>query len=203
MSYLLEALKKSDKERQRGTIPDLQTDHSRPSVRRKRQRTSSWRFPGIIILVLLCGGGLFWWQYGNQVSQTKDSSPEPEVSVVKKEVSVPVTATQKVTSRIVAAVNTVKTKPNVEEEKEASPVVNVAFVPPLLDELPVAVRAAIPDLSFAGHVYSDVPQKRLIIINNRIVREGDLIANGLTLEEIDSKGVVLRYESSIFRVELF
>ena len=84
-----------------------------------------------------------------------------------------------------------------------TPVGDVASVVPLLDELPVAIRAAIPDLSFAGHVYSDVPQKRLIIINNRIVREGDLVTNGLTLEKIDSEGVVLRYESSVFRVKLF
>jgi len=48
-----------------------------------------------------------------------------------------------------------------------------------------------------------VPQKRLIIINNRIVREGDLIANGLSLEKIDPDGVVLRYETSVFRVKLF
>jgi general secretion pathway protein B len=200
MSYLLEALKKSDKERQRGTIPDLQTDHSRPSGRRERQRTTSWRFPGIVVFVLLCGG-LFWMQYGRQDSNTKESVPESGVLVAKEEVAVPVVVVVKKAPAKTVVV--VKEQPNVEETNKVIPVADIAFVPPLLDELPVAVRAAIPDLSFAGHVYSDVPQKRLIIINNRIVREGDLIVNGLTLEEIESDGVVLRYESSIFRVELF
>jgi len=199
MSYLLEALKKSDKERQRGTIPDLQTDHSQPSVRRKRQKKMSWRFPGIVVFALLCGG-LLWGQYGRHDSNIKESEPESEALVVKDEVLAPVAVVKKAPAKTVAVV---KTELNVEKKIEATSVTDVAFVPPLLDELPVAVRAAIPDLSFAGHVYSDVPLKRLIIINNRIVREGDLIVNGLTLEEIESDGVVLRYESSVFRVELF
>ena len=202
MSYLLEALKKSDRERQRGTIPDLQTDHSRPVVRRKRQRSFSWYFPGIVVLILLCGGWDFWWQSGRQITHTKESvpTPETEVLVVKKNVSVPVAKEKKAASRVVASVNV---KTNREQEKEVTSKTDIAFVPPLLDELPVAVRAAIPELSFAGHVYSNVPQKRLIIINNRIVREGDLVVNGLTLEEIDNNGVVLRFKSSIFRVKLF
>ncbi len=200
MSYLLEALKKSDKERKRGAIPDLQADHSRPSVRRKRKRTSSWYFVGVVALALSCGGGLFWWQYGNQATRSDESLPETAVSVVEKEVSVVIPNGQKASPAVVA---TVEPEPVVDENKETIPVVAVAFVPPLLDELPVTVRAAIPDLSFAGHVYSDVPQKRLIIINNRIVREGDLVVTGLTLEEIYNKGVILRYNSSVFRVELF
>jgi len=199
MSYLLEALKKSDKERQRGAIPDLQTDHSQPSVRRKRQRTSSWYFPGVVAFVLLCGGGLFWWQYTPQSTQGDGSFPNSLELLVKKEDPLPVPEVKVNLPRVVVAAKT----ESVIEEDEAAPVADVAFVPPLLEELPVAIRAAIPDLSFAGHVYSDVPQKRLIIINNRIVREGDLVGNGLTLEKIDSEGVVLRYESSVFRVKLF
>ena len=96
-------------------------------------------------------------------------------------------------------------KKSVPEMKAAvpAPAVQDELVVPLMEELPVAIRAGLPDLSFAGHVYSDVPQQRLIIINNRIVREGDLIANGLCLEKIDLEGVVLRYNSTVFRVKLF
>ena len=74
---------------------------------------------------------------------------------------------------------------------------------PLLDELPLSVRAAIPDLRFAGHVYSDQPQKRMIIINSRVVREGDRVDNGLTLERITNRGVVMRFKRSLFQVKLF
>ena len=199
MSYLLEALKKSDKERQRGAIPDLQTDHSQPSVRRKRQRTILWYLSGVAVLVLLCGGGLFWWQYGLQSAQTDESLQDTVKLPVKKEEPLPIPEAKVTPPTVVVAAQT----ESVVEEEEVTPVADAIFVPPLLDDLPVAIRAAIPDLSFAGHVYSDVPQKRLIIINNRIVREGDLIGSGLTLENIDNDGVVLRYESSVFRVELF
>lgn len=199
MSYLLEALKKSDKERRRGAIPDLQTDHSRPSARRKRQGMFSWYLSGVAVLALLCGGGLFWWQYGLQSSQTDESLPDTVKLLGKKEDPMLIPEAKLNPPRVVVAAKT----ESVVEEEEAAPMVEAMFVPPLLDDLPVAIRAAIPDLSFAGHVYSDVPQKRLIIINNRIVREGDLVGNGLTLEKIDNEGVVLRYESSVFRVDLF
>ena len=74
---------------------------------------------------------------------------------------------------------------------------------PLFEELPVQVRNRIPELSFAGHAYGDDAGKRMIIINNRIVREGDLISNGLSLEQITLDGVIISYKALVFRVKLF
>jgi general secretion pathway protein B len=205
MSYILEALKKSDKERQRDKIPDLQADHSLPPLRREERKSCSWCLPGAVILVLLCGGGLFWWQQGTEKKvqpvavEAAAVSPAPPPA---QEAQMP--ANRKIPAKSVSPAS-VAEKKSVPVEKIAArfPAEQAELVPPLMEELPVAIRAAIPDLSFAGHVYSDVPQKRLIIINNRIVREGDLIANGLSLEKIEPNGVVLRYEMSFFRVKLF
>jgi general secretion pathway protein B len=232
VSYILDALKKSDKERQRDEIPDLQAEHSPPPVRREERKIRSWGLPGVVGLVLLCGIALLWWQLGSEekvqpvVAETQSAIPAPapvqEVLVPETEMT-PATSVdfvseereqtpKKADKAVVRTPVTPSSIPAGVAEKKPVPEMKAAVPAPavqaepvilLMEELPVAIRAGIPDLSFAGHVYSDVPQQRLIIINNRIVREGDLIANGLCLEKIDLEGVVLRYNRTVFRVKLF
>ena len=200
MSYILEALKKSERERQRDEVPGFQADHSLPPLRRTGRQFSLWFFLGAVAFILLFAGALLWWQFGVDktiqpvVVETLVISPEQIVSSASE-------ATDLTTEKVASA--TVINKNAIIEKQDTSLAEEEAFVVPLLDELPVAIRAAIPDLSFAGHVYSDAPRKRLIIINSRIVREGDLIGNSLFLEKIDREGVVLRYDTFIFRVKLF
>ena len=236
MSYILEALKKSDKDRQREGVPDLQSDHSLPSVKREGSKPSGWRLSAILILVAVCSGGLFWWQLtGDQelqlvearddiatlpaspvsppaaTIQVSDVSAIPSKSVelsseikeqISREVNEAVVQASKKSSPVFATVSEKNPEPVMNTGGRSSPrQVNTAL--PLMEELPFEIRAAIPDLTFAGHVYADVARKRLIIINNRIVREGDLIVSGLFLEQISPDGVVLRYETTFFRVILF
>lgn len=60
MSYILEALKKSDEERNRGTAPGLQTVQS-PVVHAPEKRTG-WRY--LLLFALLLNAGLLTWWLG-------------------------------------------------------------------------------------------------------------------------------------------
>lgn len=71
-----------------------------------------------------------------------------------------------------------------------------------LSEMSVEFQAGLPDLRFSGHVYSPVPELRMILINDSVVREGQQIDTGLTLFEITETGVILRAGQSLFRIEL-
>lgn len=225
MSYILEALKKSDKKRQQDDIPDIQADHSLPPVRKPERKAPSWYFPGGIIIVLLCAG-VAWLQFSDKHPAPSTNLPVealPSATSLKPQPSQPDVIPEKPT--VPSPTSVVKGQPIKQTAKQPAPpeltkpqtIITPAknatelpplqpkenSLPPLLEELPVAIRAAIPDLSFAGHVYSAIPKKRMIIINNRVVREGDLVSNGLFLEQIDADGVVLKYEASVFRVKLF
>ena len=58
MSYILDALKKSDQERQRGTVPNLQTVQA-PLTGEPERRA---RWPQVVALALLLNAGLLvWW----------------------------------------------------------------------------------------------------------------------------------------------
>ncbi len=231
MSYILEALKKSDKERQREKIPDLQADHSLPFVERRKRKGPALYLLGALVLAATVVLG--WRQFtGDPIPQLADTSktdaapvtasqvpevPEPleqtaalpaaEKEPVPAAVSPPVVSTPEIPTfrDSVPEVEAETAEPAGESAPPVSPepVVQDTAAIPLLDELPAAVRKGIPELSFAGHVYADEPAKRLIIINNRIVREGAMVSNGLSLETIEANSVVLQYETVLFRVQLF
>lgn len=249
MSYILEALKKSEKERKKEGVPDLQADHSLPPPPTPERKSPTAWLAGIVVLFFFGGGGWFMWQ-GQQrdLSQpakelqlyspsplpaSPEKSQAPKVSTVVPEVSVtsqdpvdlshddmtPIPQEEKqavpevrIQNRSIPSGGAADIESDiitqVKEEAElpvADPMVqdNPDSVFPLLDELPAELRKKIPELSFAGHVYADTAEKRLIMINNRIVREGDLVSKGLLLQEITRDGVIIRYESFVFRVKLF
>ena len=210
MSYILEALKKSDKDRKREVVPDLSSDHSFSSLRREERKIHFWQRPIVLILLCLTVSALFWLLFSDRqqvkivaevdpvVALTPRSVPEKPVvqtpefkQQINKEVT-EVTEVTEVMSEIVAVP---------EPEKPEEPV--VAPVIPLLEELPPDLKATIPQLSFAGPVYADEGKRRMIMINMRVVREGNMVSPGLVLQEIEENGVVLRYQEITFRVRLF
>ena len=68
-----------------------------------------------------------------------------------------------------------------------------------IEELPLAIRQEMPQVAIAVHAYSDVPERRLIGIDDRVLREGETVAPGLVLERITPDGVILRYKDYRFR----
>jgi general secretion pathway protein B len=235
MSYILEALKKSDKERQRDEIPDIQADHSLPVSREEGRQPPVWRSSKAVIFGLAAITALFWWiisgdsfapvakiqKEGRPVALSRETLPQKVLPIPVKSTPVATVVKEnpvkKELKEIPQPENPSSAPVAIVKKKSVSPLtpapariitpdplpVRELSLPPLIDDLPVAIQAGIPDLTFAGHVYSEIPAKRLIIINNRIVREGDLISSGLSLQQIDSDGVVLIYEKSVFRVKLF
>ncbi len=71
------------------------------------------------------------------------------------------------------------------------------------NELPLSVRQNLPKMTISGHIYSNEPGSRIVNINGQIIREGEVISEGLRLEEITSTGIILSYKSYRFRMRLF
>jgi len=74
---------------------------------------------------------------------------------------------------------------------------------PLLETLPQSLRQRLPELSISFLAYSQKPSERIVSINGRIMREGQTIADDLTLEKITSAGAVVNYRGDRFRLEVF
>jgi len=219
MSYILEALKKSENERRREEIPGLGADHSQHySVREERK---SPLIKQIFISIVLFSGVscLAWWFIQEEQSVVNieqplalvvSSPPLPVPAEVAELVLFePQTSEQPqmlienvVVEEIVIPPLQVLESVAVGTVSVVDPVPEDSAIP-LIEELPEAVRDKIPPLSFAGHVYASEKQQRMIMINMRVVREGAMVEPDLILEEIDENGVILRYSEVLFRVDLF
>lgn len=68
-----------------------------------------------------------------------------------------------------------------------------------LRDLPEHIQREIPPLVIGGYLYSATRSDRTVLINNRLLREGDLVAPGLTLESLLAHGMVLDYRGYRYR----
>lgn len=66
-------------------------------------------------------------------------------------------------------------------------------------ELPDPIRSRLPPLTVSGYAYAVEAAQRMAVINERVVQEGDEAAPGVTVEHIDSDGLVLSFRGYRFR----
>lgn len=71
-----------------------------------------------------------------------------------------------------------------------------------LAQLPPQIRAELPAFSIGGSMYSGNPADRMLLVDKRMLHEGDEIAPGLLLEMIQPKSAILRYKGYTFRLPL-
>lgn len=223
MSYIFEALKKSEEERRRNT---MRPPSFSPPPSHTQDTTFRRRLPTILVVAALLGtaattliatsyylrrpsksappqavdgiapsGGQ---QQTRQKTVTKDTDSSlaiPHLFPETKKVVITQDAPLKNSDIVQPAPLT--------EEAESLPEMAVDHFPdvPYPDELSPLVQQAIPELRLAGHVYSAKPGLRMILINNAIVRENDVVAKNLVLEEIIPQGVILRIGDTRFRLD--
>ena len=219
MSYILDALKKSDRERHEGEVPGLDAIHDRypysPKSRLTSHRTKYFLAAfSILLLIFIYSAALY----------LKKNSPAPvqPASIKKKQL------TNTTTEKTIATTIPEPKKNNAETDLPKAPVVLTSDKKKILipyqkepsseeettaalpqeepaeiqgfTDLPLAAQEAIPELHFAGHTYAEDPSKRMIIINNNILREGDKVNNSLSLIEITWTGVILDYMGQQFEM---
>ncbi len=202
MSYILDALKKSDQERQQGTSPNLYSEHGSippdmvfsPFKRHRR----FWLIPGGII-IFIAVLGIFFYQYLSQPTD-KESTVVTETAPQSGEVNE--TLPGVLVKEKIQVLQPIETK----EVPSIPPVIFEKEAPqsslPFLNELSANLRSQIPPLKFAGHTYAENPYQRMIIINNKILREGDMIDGNTRLMEINWEGVTIDFNGTRFQVKI-
>ncbi len=202
MSYILDALRKADAERARGTVPTL---HAQPvsadaatagAVRGVRWR---WWLLGSAAGVLVA---FVWLLAGREPASVPTPAPAPatlsapSVSVV---LPPPPAAIALPALPAPAASRAEPPRPLVAAAPAVPPSAAAASARvPTLAELPVDLRRQIPPLAFSGSVYSEQPASRFVMINGQLLREGERVAPNLVLERIGPKSAVLRWRDQRF-----
>ena len=180
MSYILEALKKSEKERSLGAVPSLNSDRlSRHDGTRK-----GWLLGSGIVLVMVVGlfASRFLWPTASPTS-TLNLEQERRQAPNRSEADAPV----------VAQVEVPHTQP---DQQYAS--LTSSQRPLAVSELDLSIQSRLPELSLNALSYSASPSKRFVMVNQSIFKEGDDLGNGLKLEEIRKASVIFKFENVLF-----
>ena len=238
MSYILEALRKSDQQRQRGAAPTLHTAPPPMPVSSQSRGTRN-----ALLAVALLGAGILlgWlrpWQLASQAPATVHTPPPaanlapaaspplavPQAPARQAESETPAPAPSPAPRH--APVDSMASAPHdlpppIRIEPTRPPLIVTPDIrkdavamdipPPVVpsdvkpetkaipqSELPASIQREIPVMSIALHAYAAAPGDRMVMINDRMLRQGDTLAAGLRLEQITPDGLILGYKGYRF-----
>lgn len=223
MSYLLDALRKAERERNLGRVPELSYAVTE-SVSLAGKRVPVWVLLLVVSLVVLNIGlvAAFWWLGQDNAAppvdiHTKAASSTSEQALsepqklprdqVSPEKPSPVTAplqqsaqVQEPQSRQPAAVSEPEYTSDPAEQVLPEIELEVGKAPHF-NELPEAQQAVLPTLTINGHLFSSIPGRSFVLINSRRYHEGQRIAQGPAVVAIDEQGVILRMGDINYRLD--
>ena len=226
MSYILDALRKADRERNLGEVPDLEASHWGV-----RHADGARRWLWIVAVLLIFNAVLLAWMFGRSdrdMVATQDmrevpayrplapaatpaadetvalpltDNPATPVKVVRPRLAIPPRAEPSDAERQETAA---ETAPRVVQS--SVPLSDQAAAPgqvpdiPELGELPLEFRSSFQPPRIDVHVFSERPERRFVLVELQKFREGDTLASGAVLEKIQPDGVQLFYGGRHFRI---
>ncbi len=207
MSYVLEALKKAQAQREQGGVPgihSLQVPYvAVEGKRRSNLKPVLWAIAGLLVVIL----GLLAWRMGDGLGASQDSvnpvqvatgsvTPPPAAAPLNPVLAAPAPASEPVANSlpqgesplagpakadVTAAKRAEKAQANVQanaQPKDAGPKIYA------VSELPEGVRRDLPTLVISGGSYSSNPAQRLIIVNNQVFTEKGEPATGVVVADV-------------------
>jgi len=218
MSYILEALRKADAQRQRTRLPGLQAQATSVPA---EATTPAWRSP---IAWLLAGGLLVAMLVLAWPGSQPAPSAAPTVVAAPPVTSPPAPAVAESAPQTQAPVAATSIQPAPPPPKPAAEPQNLPPARSAKEHEPAPARAApaqvaagpavassaagpaesstpppgVPKLAITGGVYSADASQRLLIVGGQVFNEGSEIAPGVVLEQVRPGRAVLSYQGQRF-----
>ena len=250
MSYILEALQKSEHARHRGKVPDLNTLPETTPSATGHAATPRPPYLAAGFALALAAAILGWWRPWQVSEPQPAATPQQASQNVQAEAArtlalaapaapqpapppAPLAAAAPPALEPLAptyppaaapepaktAVPVSKTRPEPSTpELPAQAATRIAAATPAapapaanrkrpdgrilsIHELPPAVRGSLPRLDISGFAAAPDSGKRMVVINDRLVQEGEEVVPGVTLTSAEKDGVVLDFQGYRFRAQ--
>jgi general secretion pathway protein B len=190
MSYILDALKKSEAERNRGVAPTLlAARHVHLG-----SRVGIWAL--LVTVVVNACLGAFWlfWRDNTDAPEahvvTAAQTSAPPVPITPDPPAIP--PTPPVASEPAIQTVGVSARPITASQGTAPPeAVPFAEAPAANEPGPRTHEMELANLTISTHVYADDAAMRAVTLNGRRLVEGDTVSTGVQLKEITETGVIL------------
>jgi general secretion pathway protein B len=226
MSYILEALKKAQAERQLGSAPTI---HAPQVVPTAPAGMAASRRPLLVGLgagaAVVAAGALFMWRQApvplpvpapRAVPAPVPAQPAPQTLAITAPPApppAPVRAPEPEPAHPRVAGRPAPPRPVPAAPAAPAPAAPAPVAPapvaaksapedslPFLQQLPDARQRDIPHVTFGGYMYSSNPSDRLLIVDKALRHEGEQVAPGLVLEKLLPRAAVMNYRGTRFRV---
>jgi len=216
MSYILEALKKAQAERQLGNAPTLHAAQAVPALQPEAATSRKPLFVGLgagaLVVVL---GAVFLWRAGPAPAPAAPvalapsapaAAPAPASPAVAQaasnslEVSAPPPPPQPVHAPQPRVADAAPARMATPAPVPAAPATAAEDSLPYLQQLPESVQSGIPRVAFGGYMYSANPADRLLLVDKALRHEGEEVAPGLVLEKLLPRAAVMNYRGVRYRV---
>ncbi|MGK5054392.1 general secretion pathway protein GspB [Janthinobacterium sp. RB2P8] len=227
MSYILEALKKSQAERQLGELPSIhapQVQLHDGAASSAARRAPVWLALGGVA-VAVAAALLLWqpWQAGAAAPAAAAVVPAVLAQAVPAPLPVAAPPAAVAPAPVAAFVPPAATaapvhharpvaEPKQETPGQAAPPPVVAPAPavpptpaaeesvPGMRDLPEPIQRQIPAIAIGGYIYSKNPADRLLLIDKVLRHEGEELAPGLVLEKLQPKAAIFSFKGYRYRV---
>jgi general secretion pathway protein B len=213
MSFILDALKKSEADRQRNANPGMYELKVAPP----RTRFPVWA----VVLAFLLGINVLvgTWYLMKSDQPTQINRVDAAVKAPHAPAAAPPVAPETERTDVARGIfNPADFEPAVEPEKArpaaartaargTRPPAAAAARPPATLGLPsredlMLEGVAVPDVSMSLHVYDPDPTKRFAFINGNRIQEGTALPNGILVQSITPEGAILLWQYRRFLLAL-
>ncbi len=208
MSYILDALRRADSERERGAVPGL---HAQQDSLEPADAPAPAGNKLLLVAVVALSAALLLVLGWSWLAPAAPAEPVAQVvQVVPAPPPVAPPAVEVEPARGRQLLDLSKLPPPAPAPMAAPPSPVKAAAPAsvpgepnrvfALNELPDHVRRELPNLVVGGASYSENPSSRMLIINGQVFHERDKVTPRLTLEQISLKAAVLEYKGYRYRI---
>ena len=210
MSYILEALKKSEQERHIGQVPDISAVQEAAVARAPR-------WPRLVLGALVINAiviAVIVWRPWDERAVTTQTAPSPPDTPLQSRTHTaapepaaiaPIQREEMDPQRMEPATPTPMTPPPPAVAQE--PTIPVAAPESPEDgvvrwqDLPAEERNRLPVPRIDVHVFATDPARRFVLVNLRKYQEGETLDQGVKLDTISADGIVLSYHGQRYRVD--
>lgn len=204
MSYILDALNKSEEEKKQHKTPGLNTIHLRSD--RNSTGYNRWLWPTVgVLLVTINLLFVFWYTSHNTPSVTRQNIPAAPSGKWRR-------PAEQSEGREITSVNPNRGAGNASSTDTApKPQSNLAPQPspqraktslPGQPEGLLSSDISINNIKFSSHIYADDSSLRMVVIDGKRFREGDQISKNLKLHAISQDGVIVKHRNQLIPISV-
>ena len=200
MSYILDALNKSEQEKTETKTPGLNTVHQR--VERPDSRTPQrWQIIVGVILTLNVAALAAWYFTSGDAADTEMTvQPPPRSSLPAITENTPAASQSQSVERQRPTVVRQEPARDTRQVQQAMPIQRASATVSRTVTVDASTRLAA--IRFSSHIFAADQALRMVVVDGQRMKEGDTLSGGIRLEQITEDGVIFRHNGTRYPIDV-